>query len=104
KMAEKYFGSIPKGPEVTKTVLPTVVLDKNRYASMVDNYAKLPMMQITYPSVPNYHPDEAPLDCLAEIMGQGKNSIIYKNFVKTQKAVNARVSNPCSELAGEFSI
>ena len=104
KMAEKYFGSIPKGPEVTKTVLPAVVLEKNRYVSMMDNYAKLPMMQITYPSVPNYHPDEAPLDCLAEILGQGKNSIIYKNFVKSQKAVNARVSNPCSELAGEFNI
>lgn len=103
-MAEKYFGSIPKGPEVTKTILPTVVLEKNRYASMVDNYAKLPMMQVTYPTVPNYHADEAPLDCLAEILGQGKNSIFYKNFVKSQLAVNARVSNPCSELAGEFSI
>lgn len=103
-LADKYFGSIPRGQEVTKTVLPAVVLEKNRYASMLDNYAKLPMMQITYPAVPNYHPDEAPLDCLAEILGQGKNSIVYKNLVKTQKAISARVSNPCSELAGEFSI
>lgn len=104
KMAEKYFGSIPRGPEVSKTVLPPVVLEKNRYVSMLDNYAKLPMLQITYPGVPNYHADEAPLDCLAEILGQGRNSIFYKNLVKTQKAINARVSNPCSELAGEFTI
>lgn len=103
-MAEKYFGSIPRGPEVTKTVLPAAKIEKNRYVTMVDNYAKLPLMQMVYPSVPNYHPDEAPMDCLAEILGQGKNSIFYKNFIKTQKAVNARVSNPCSELAGEFTI
>jgi len=104
KMAEKYFGSIPRGPEVTPTVLPAVKLEKDRYVSMLDNYAKLPMLHIVYPSVPNYHPDEAALDCLSEIMGQGRNSIIYKNLVKSQKAVNARVSNPCSELAGEFTI
>lgn len=103
-MVEKYFGSIPRGPEVTKTILPKVELESNRYVSMVDNYANLPMLRIVYPSVPNYHPDEAPLDCLAEILGQGKNSLFYKNFVKAQKAVYAGVSNPCSELAGEMTI
>src|SRR6478736_3809638 len=30
---EKYFGSIPRGPEVKPVKLPTVHLDKNRYAS-----------------------------------------------------------------------
>ncbi|MEZ5016645.1 MAG: pitrilysin family protein [Flavipsychrobacter sp.] len=103
-LVEKYFGSIPRGKEVNKMSLPAPVLEKDRYVSMTDNYAKLPMLRIVYPSVPNYHEDEAPLDCLAEILGQGKNSIFYKNFVKAQKAVAANVSNPCSELSGEFSI
>lgn len=104
QMVEKYFGTIPRGPEVTPTVLPKVDLASDRYVSMVDNYANLPMLRIVYPSVANYHPDEAPLDCLAEILGQGKNSLFYKNFVKAQKAVYAGVSNPCSELAGEMTI
>lgn len=103
-LAEKYFGSIPPGPEVKKTVLPPVKLEKVRYVSMVDNYAKLPMLRMVYPSVPNYHPDEAPLDCLAEILGQGKNSIFYQKFIKGQKAVFANVSNPCTELTGEMTI
>ncbi len=103
-MVEKYFGSIPKGPEVTKMSLPAAKVEKDRYVTMKDNYAKLPMLRMMFPTVPNYHPDEAPLDCLAEILGQGKNSIFYKNFVKAQKAVAANVSHPCSELAGEFSI
>lgn len=103
-LVEKYFGTIPRGPEVSKTVLPAVELEKNRYTSMEDNYAKLPLLRIVYPTVPNYHQDEAPLDCLSEILGQGKNSLFYKNFVKAQKAVAANVSHPCSELAGEFSV
>lgn len=104
KLAEKYFGTIPRGPEVTPTVLDPVKLEKDRYVSMQDNYAKLPMLAISYPTVPNYNKDEAPLDCLAEILGQGKNSIFYKNFVKSQKAVRAIVSHPCQELAGQMSI
>ena len=102
KMAEKYFGSIPKGPEVKPVQLPAPVLTSNRYISMNDNYAKLPMVRIVYPTSPSYSKDEAALDCLAEILGQGKNSIFYKNFVKAQKAVNAAAYNSTTELAGEF--
>lgn len=102
KLVEKYFGSIPKGPDVKPVKVPAVVLEKNRYASMTDNYAKLPSLRIAFPTVPHYNKDEAALDCLAEILGQGKNSILYKNFMKTQKAVNASAYNSTSELAGEF--
>ena len=35
----------------------------------------------TYPTVPRFHPDEAPLDCLAEILGSGRSSYLYKSFV-----------------------
>ena len=38
------------------------------------------------------------------MMGGGNNSPFYKTFVKTEKAVDASVSHPCSELAGEFMI
>ena len=37
-------------------------------------------------------------------MGGGKTSIFYKNFVKTQIAVQASVGNPCSELGGQFTL
>lgn len=104
KLVEKYFGSIPKGPEATPVKVASPVLETNRYVSMMDNYAKLPMLRITYPTVPSHHPDEAPLDCLAEILGQGKNSYFYKKFVKEQIAVNANVFHPTSELAGEFTM
>jgi len=104
KLTEKYFGSIPRGPEVTPTILPAAVVETDRYVTLVDNYARLPQLAITFPSVPTYHKDEAALDCLAEILGQGKNSILYQEIVKKQKALNALAFNISSELAGEFTL
>jgi zinc protease len=104
KMVEKYFGSIPRGPEVKNMSIPAPVLEGNRYVTLVDNYARLPQLSITMPTVPNYHEDEAALSALAQILGQGKNSIFYQNIIKDQKALNAIAFNRGSELSGEFSI
>lgn len=103
KLAEKYFGSIPRGPEVKPTVLPAVQLEKNRYASYTDNYARVPQLRIIYPTVRDYHPDAPALSCLAAVIGQGRNSVLYQTMVKTQKAVNAGAFNSTAELAGEFT-
>lgn len=103
KMAEKYFGSIPKGPEVKPQPKTPVVLDKDRYISYEDNI-RFPLLQVNFPGVPNRHPDEAPLDVLAEIIGGGKNSIMYQNFVKSQIAISATAQNPGQELAGRFML
>jgi zinc protease len=102
KLVEKYFGSIPRGPEVTKANQEFFSLGKeDRYISYEDNI-RFPMLRMTFPSVPTYHADEPALDILAEILGQGKNSILYQNFIKTKKAVQASASNPTAELGGEF--
>ncbi|WP_394368416.1 M16 family metallopeptidase [Adhaeribacter radiodurans] len=103
KMVEKYFGSIPRGPEVKNMKLAAVTLPQDRYVSYEDN-VRFPLLQMVFPTVPNRHPDEAPLDCLAEILGGGKNSILYKNLIKAQKAIQASASHPAFELAGEFTI
>jgi zinc protease len=103
KLVEKYYGSIPRGPEVKMMDKTPVKIDKDRYISYEDNI-RFPMLQMAFPTVANRQPDEAPLDVLSDILGGGKNSIFYQNFVKSQQAVRAIVSNPCSELAGTFNI
>lgn len=103
KLVEKYFGSIPAGPAVKNMNPMPVKLEKDRYISYEDN-VRSPMLRMTFPSVHAGHKDENALDVLAEILGQGKNSIFYKNFVKNQKALSASVNNSTSELAGEFGI
>ena len=99
KLAEKYFGSIPRGPEVKNLEKKAAVLDKDRFISYEDNI-RFPMLQITYPSVPSYDKDEAPLDALASILSEDKNSIFYQNFIKKQVAMEANVNNYSAEVAG----
>ena len=102
KLVEKYFGGIPKGPEVKDMKMEPVKLASNRYTHYVDNYAKLPLLAIVYPTVPNYHPDMAALSALAQILGQGRNSILYQQLTKKQLALNASAFSSLSELSGEF--
>lgn len=102
RMAEKYFGPIPRGPEVKPVQLPPVQLSSTRYVSYTDNYAKLPMLQITYPTVPDFTEDMAPLACLAEVLGQGKTSFLYQHLIKNQKALRASAFSSLDELAGTF--
>ncbi len=104
RLAQKYFGSVPRGPKVSAMKLPAVKLASNRYASYVDNYARTPQMRILYPTVPDYHKDEAALACLAQIIGSGKTSVLYQSLVKSQKALNANAFSSLNELAGEFVI
>src|SRR5215204_4716719 len=104
KLAEKYFGSIPKGPDVKAQTYPAVQLDKTRYASYTDNYARQALLAIVYPTVPNYHKDMAALQCLSQVLGQGRNSVLYQQLTKKQLAFQASAYSQLSELAGEFGI
>ena len=100
-LIQKYFGSIPRGAEVRKLGSMVPRLSSDIYSGYTDN-VYLPLTDIVFPTVPNYHKDEAPLDMLAALMGEGKKSIFYKNFVKSEKAIQASVGHPCRELSGEF--
>jgi len=102
-MVVKYFGPITRGPDVEMPTKPAVTLDKDRYISMEDN-VHLPLLYMSYPTVSVRHEDEAPLDILSSILGGGKTSLLYKNLVKNQIAVQATTSHPCYELACTFNL
>ncbi|NIA28087.1 MAG: insulinase family protein, partial [Desulfobulbaceae bacterium] len=99
----KYFGSIPRGPEVAMPDKPVVTLDANRYISLEDNVA-LPLLLMSYPTVNLYHEDEAPLDVLMSVLGVGETSLLYKNMVKTGLAVQAGAGHNCQELSCAFTV
>jgi len=99
----KYFGSIPRGPDVDDPVYEPVTLDGDRHVSMEDRVA-LPLVQMAWPTVYRFHEDEAPLDVLYSIMGSGRTSLLYKNLVRDGLAVNAAASHGCVELSCTFTI
>ena len=99
----KYYGPVPRGPDVARPDKPPVMLDKNRYISLEDNVA-LPLLFIGRPTVYLYHEDEAPLDVLMFILGEGETSLLYKNLVKNQIAVQAQATHGCQELSCVFAV
>ncbi len=99
----KYFGPIPRGPEVENPEIPTFGLPENRYLSMEDDVA-LPLVYLAFPTVFAHHEDEAPLDVLTSIIGQGETSLLYKNLVKDRIAVQASAGHACRELACSLSL
>ncbi|MEQ8926062.1 MAG: pitrilysin family protein [Fulvivirga sp.] len=101
---EKYFGDIPRGPEVEPLKLDPISIDKDRYVSYYDKNIRFPALLMTLPTVPQFHADEPALDCLGEILGTGRSSYFYKKFVETQMAIQASVFHGTSELAGEFTM
>ena len=100
---DNYFGSIPRGPDVADPEIPVVSLESDRYLSMEDKVA-LPLLYMAFPTVHLYHADEAPLDVLMFILGQGETSLLYKNMVKNGQAVQAAANHGCAELSCTFSV
>jgi zinc protease len=101
-LVEKYFGSISKGYDVSALPKKPIVLEETKIKSITSKiYA--PLANIVYPSVPTFHKDEAALDVLASLLGNGKNSVLYKNFVDNETALQASAYNASYEIAGEFN-
>jgi zinc protease len=105
KMVEKYFGGIKPCPDVKKMRVAPVTLATDKYTAYKDR-TYFPLNLRVYPTVPQYNRDEPALDLLGMMMGNGNNSIFYKNFVKSKPeiAVQAGVDHRSKELGGEFSI
>jgi len=99
----KYFGEIPPGPEVLPDSQPTPVLDADRYVSYVDNAIRFPALLFTYPTVALDHPDRVPLEALNDMISVGRKSYFYKQFVLTQKAIQASGFNSNQELGGTLT-
>ena len=99
----KYFGPIPRGPEVGDVDKAPVTLDANRYISLEDNVPQA-LLFMAFPTVHANHADEAPLDVLDAILGDGETSLLYKNMVKNRLATTAGANHGCREISCTFTI
>lgn len=102
---EKYFGEIPRGEEIPALEKMPARLNETKKLFYEDNFATLPELTLTWPSVYSYHPDSYALEVLATYLSEGKNAPFYKTIVaEKQQAPRVRMYNYSSELAGEFTL
>jgi len=101
KWVEKYFGEITKYNEIKDMSPMPVTLTASRRAYYGDELARSPELTIVYPTVEEYSQDSYALDMLAELLGRGKKSPMYKVIVEEKKlAPGAMVGQQSQELAG----
>ena len=82
-----------------------VVLIETKKVYYEDNFARLPQLNLTWPSVYQYHKDSYALKVLATYLSKGKKAPLYKTLVE-QEQLTASVSmfQSGSEIAGEFML
>ena len=87
KLAEKYWGHIPyrPAPERVATIEP----EQNGERRVVIEDPAQPFYIVGWHVPNNTHPDRPALDALADYLGQGRTSMLYKNLIKEKKvAIN----------------
>ncbi len=92
KLAELYFNRIPSGPapERVRTIEPGQWGERR-----IEVEAKSqPIILIGYHCPSSIHKDSLPIEALANIMGQGRSSRLYRILVK-EKKVAVNVSSLC---------
>ncbi len=105
RKVELWFGEIPRGREVDKPAPQPVTLAETKNLWFEDNFAKLPELRLTFPTVETLHADEQALDMLASILGGSRNSPLYVEVVDSAKlAPNVSAFHRANQIAGEFTI
>ena len=104
ELVEKYFGGLAPGPAVQRIGRMDSDLRGQVHLGMRDR-VQLSRLYLVWPSVPMLDADEAALDVLSVILGDGKSSRFYRSLVyEKQIARDVMVHNYSQEIAGEFII
>lgn len=102
--AEKYFGPIAKGADITRPNPKSPKLDKEIRTTFEDS-VPLERRYLVWHSVPAYAPDEAALDMLGFILGSGRTSRLQSNLLYGKELVSQIVANNgTNEIGGTFQI
>ena len=103
RLIEKYFGEIPRGPEVEPYAPRAAALTETISLYYVDNFAKLPQLTAVWPVVEQYHPDSYALDVLSTYLSAGKRAPLNEVLVDETKLTSGVTTfNNTAEIAGEF--
>jgi zinc protease len=105
ELVQKYFGEIPRGPEVETMKPMPVTLAETKKLCHEDNFANTAQFTMAYPTPERYSKDSYALSALAEILAGGKKSPMYTVLVKEKKLTsNVGAFNMSQDLAGMFRI
>jgi zinc protease len=103
RKVQQWFGEIPRGKDIEPLPPMPVTVEEEKRLYFEDNFAKLPELRLTFPTVEDFHKDEIALEVFGAIIAGSKNSVMFSQIVETDKlAPRVSAFNNSMELAGEF--
>ena len=96
-----YFGDIPAGPAVEHD-LPEVPELAAPLTLMLEDRVELPRVYLAWHSPALFKPGDAECDLLAEILGGGKTSRLYRRLVFDERVATELIATQASREAGSM--
>jgi zinc protease len=104
-LIEKYFGPIAAGPPVERVPVPPAPASPSEKRIDMEAKINLPRAEMLWSTVPAFAPGDAELDLIANILGAGKSSRLYRRLVFDLKiAQSVTVQHQSLQLGGQFEI
>lgn len=92
KMAEQYFGFIPRYPEPPRVTVKEPVQTEAKKITIKERNGPVPVVALGYRTVPMGHPDELELEMLGTILGGGESSRLYRDLVTDRELAMVALS------------
>jgi len=101
-LLEKYFGPIPRGPEVKQNQVATPPITHEKRVTVTDT-VQLPKVILAWLAPPAFAPGEAEMHVSAYVLGTGDSSRLYRELVyKQQIAQSATCSLEAAALTSNL--
>jgi zinc protease len=103
RLAEEYFGGLPGGAPVNRLNVPIPATPESRL--LLEDRVELPRLYLAWQSPGVFADGDADLDLLAEILGGGKVSRLYRRLVYEHRvAVDVVAVQSSRQLGGTFQV
>ena len=103
-LVNRYFGDLPPGPPLRRIGRFDSVLGGREELEMRDQVL-LPRLYIAWPTPPDLDHDDAPLELLQSILGDGLSSRLHRSLVyEKQIAQTVDIHYYPAEIAGQFIV
>ncbi len=104
ELAEKWFGTIARGPSVERQASRATNLTAERRLTLEDRVGS-PQVSLTWAAAPQFTREAAALDMLARVLSQNKSSLLDRALtVESTRARAVSAGHWGAELAGRFDI
>jgi zinc protease len=104
RLVERDFGAIPRGPVVRRATPPPFALAQD-VPGVIEDRVQVPRVYDAWHTTRAFAPDDGTLNAVAQILGGGKSSRLYKRLVyELQIASNVFAYQDGRRMDGEFRI